>query len=1139
MKKVPRRKLTRHQTLSILMATVNGFNSLVPLAPPIAAALAELPLPRRITVDETWGAKWNRGGQILDRLLFTTCYATSSTIATTVDVTGPTDNDTVIADGVMNVNSGGSATYTFVRDTGVMNVNAGGRAENTYMNDGGGRQNVLSGGTATSVIFSNGAEQVVSGGTVISATIGWDGTQTVSGGTVTGATVENGGTQIVSGGTVIEVRVDDGGTQTVSGGAVTSTWLYFGTQNVSGGTAAATRVDLGTQNVYGGTVTATTVAGGTMNGVSVGSQTVYGGTVTLTTVSYGTQNVSGGTVTSTTLDGGTQNVYGGAVAATTVGWAAVQNVMNGTVSETTINYYGSQTVSGGTVTATTVNAGGYQTVSGGTVSSTTVNAGGYQTVSGGTVSSTTVSGGYQTVSGGTVTATTVSGGSQTVYGGTVTATTFSDGGSQTVYGGTVSGTTFNGGGQLVYGGTVSGTTFNDNGNQTVSGGTVTATTIGSGGSQTVYGGTVTATTLAGYQFVNGGTVTATTVGSGGCQDVYGGTVTATTVGSGGTLSLQAGTSATGATLSAGYVLRADTGVTLEAGSVTIANGTATNVTLNRGGRLTVSAGQRSSSTTIHSGGTQTVRGVASGTAISGGVELVSNGGTATSTVVYSGGTQTVLRSGGALSASVSSGGLQNVSSGGTATDTTVNAGGVMNIGNGAVINGTTTLTGGTAAFTGSGSYAIASLAATGGSLVQLAYNNTVGRRLTINSLSGSASFAINTDLAAGTADTIIISGGTSQNTLQVIYDPAYLTGQSVTGSATFATVSGGGATFKALATESGAYRYTPTITSATSGTTTTWAISELAVGGGSGVSASETVHTAADVVAGNMVAWRTENNNLTKRLGELRQASGEAGVWLRTYRGAEEIANGGDRTTKGQYTAVQGGYDNKISRADGTVYAGCAVGYLEGSDTYSRGSGNTSSLSLGAYSSWLGNKGHFLDVIAKVGRLRNNYTSYLNDGANTKVSGDYANWGTSLSAEYGYRRQLANNWYLEPQAELTYSRVNGVAYTASDGTSLRNAAVNSFVGRLGLAIGRHAGSAHYYGKVSLAREFSAKASIAAASGLSPVDMRQDLRENWLEFALGLTAKLDKRLDGYLEITHTTGDKAKTPWQVNAGTRWNF
>jgi outer membrane autotransporter protein len=287
------------------------------------------------------------------------------------------------------------------------------------------------------------------------------------------------------------------------------------------------------------------------------------------------------------------------------------------------------------------------------------------------------------------------------------------------------------------------------------------------------------------------------------------------------------------------------------------------------------------------------------------------------------------------------------------------------------------------------------------------------------------------------------------------------------------------------------------------------------------------------------MGWRTENNNLAKRMGELRNAGGEAGMWLRSYRGRQEATVGG-RATNQQYTALQGGWDKKTAGADGTLFTGWTIGYLEGNSTYSRGTGDASSFSAGVYRSWLGSKGHYTDIIAKVGRVSNSYTNYLNDAGNTRVDGSFRSWGASLSAEYGYRRQLAGGWYFEPQAEVNYSRLNGAGYTTSDGTSIRNDAVNSLVGRLGLAVGRDTGKVHYYGKVSLAREFAAKAGITAASGgLAPVGTRHDLKESWLEFALGLSGKLGQRTDGYLEVTRTTGDKAKTPWQVNVGARWSF
>lgn len=831
-----------------------------------------------------------------------------------------------------------------------------------------------------------------------------------------------------------------------------------------------------------------------------------------TAYAYTTSVGSGGSASGETVDGYAQTVYdGGTVASTTVTGAGTQIVSGGTVNSTIIISGGSQDINGGTVTGTTIASGGTQTLHPGTsVTSTTVQSGGTLDLWGwgGSATATTLSAGYVlradtsntltttdgsvTISGGTASRVTLNSGGmlEVVFpGDKAISTTVNEGGSMYVDDGNVISTTVNGGSLNVYGGNVTSTMMNG-GTMTVTyfgSGSVNATILNSGGSQLVNSGEVSATTVnsGGVQNVNGGTVIGTTVNSGGSQYVYGGTANETT---------------------------------LRGGEQFVFNGTAVSTTIS-GGRQIVSGG------------------VASGTVInSGGLQGITSGGSATSTSVNAGGGQMVLSGGTAVSTIVNNSGEQAVGSGGTALGTIVQAGGLMNIDSGAQISGTTTLNGGTIALIGnSGSYAINYLVASSGN-VRLAYSNTVGRNLTLNNLSGSANFIINTDLAAGAADTIIVSGGTSTNTLQVAYDPAYLTGQSITGSATFATVSGGSARFTAAASEYGAYSYTPTITSSTSGTTTTWTITQLAAASG----ASETVYTSTDTIAANLLLWRTENNNLAKRMGDLRTAGGEAGVWVRTYRGAQEIANSGSRATKQQYTALQGGYDRKISRNDSSLFTGYAIGYLEGSNTYNRGNGEASSFTAGVYGSWLGNKGHFLDVIAKVGKLRNSYTNHLNNPTNTKVDGSYSNWGTSLSAEYGYHKQLKQNWYLEPQAELTYSRINGASYSASDGTRLRNDAANSFTGRLGVALGRETGQTHYYGKVSLVREFSANAAVSAANGsLAPVTYRQNMKDTWLEFALGLTTKLDKRADGYLEITRTTGDKAKTPWQVNLGARWSL
>lgn len=54
-------------------------------------------------------------------------------------------------------------------------------------------------------------------------------------------------------------------------------------------------------------------------------------------------------------------------------------------------------------------------------------------------------------------------------------------------------------------------------------------------------------------------------------------------------------------------------------------------------------------------------------------------------------------------------------------------------------------------------------------------------------------------------------------------------------------------------------------------------------------------------------AWRAENNDLLRRMGDLRNSNDEAGAWVRMYGGKNEVVQG--QQSDLSYKAVQGGYD--------------------------------------------------------------------------------------------------------------------------------------------------------------------------------------------------------------------------------------
>ena len=155
---------------------------------------------------------------------------------------------------------------------------------------------------------------------------------------------------------------------------------------------------------------------------------------------------------------------------------------------------------------------------------------------------------------------------------------------------------------------------------------------------------------------------------------------------------------------------------------------------------------------------------------------------------------------------------------------------------------------------------------------------------------------------------------------------------------------------------------------------------------------TKTMDAMKNLAATAIVAWRQEDSTLSQRLGELRESDGGQGIWVRMSRGEFEY----DGEYKNQYNFFQMGYD----WAAGNWHYGAAVSHNDGQTTYTHGDGENRSTSLSLYGTWLGDKGHYADIVLKQGRLSNDFDIYTEAG---HTSGDYDAWGTSLSGEYGMK----------------------------------------------------------------------------------------------------------------------------------------
>lgn len=285
-----------------------------------------------------------------------------------------------------------------------------------------------------------------------------------------------------------------------------------------------------------------------------------------------------------------------------------------------------------------------------------------------------------------------------------------------------------------------------------------------------------------------------------------------------------------------------------------------------------------------------------------------------------------------------------------------------------------------------------------------------------------------------------------------------------------------------------------------------------------------------DIMNISLMTWRQENNDMNKRLGELRDSKGEHGAWARMARGESKYGSHG---VKNQYNYYQVGYDEKLStNPNWTV--GVALTRTEGNSTFAAGTGENKHTGLAIYGSYLSDSGSFVDLIAKYARLDNEFKTV---GAGVGDA-DYKENAYSLSAEYGKRFTGDNGFWIEPQVELTYGTVGSVDYLTNKGYSVHKDSTDSLVGRLGFALGKNIKQGNVYVRASYLYDFDGESTVTM-SGAGTASFKQDLGGGWWEVGVGTNLNLSEATHLYFDVEKTYGGNVATPWQWNAGVRWSF
>ena len=325
------------------------------------------------------------------------------------------------------------------------------------------------------------------------------------------------------------------------------------------------------------------------------------------------------------------------------------------------------------------------------------------------------------------------------------------------------------------------------------------------------------------------------------------------------------------------------------------------------------------------------------------------------------------------------------------------------------------------------------------------------------------------------------------------------------------------------------YDYIIGLTHETTGDTTDWYF-------GSVGNVESNVVPAATVQNRTLFDMATNVDTLNKRLGEARYADGEdSGMWARlTYRHL------GRDSYDGHSNRFELGYDTVKPSDASTIRQGLSFNYLKSQTSFDTGNGKYKGYTGSFYRTWFGQKGHYLDIVGRLGRLNGEGTARLVNGDESKSS--FGTWYQQASVEWGRKKGLDNQWYIEPQSQLQYTHINGTNFRTSDGIHQDFDSSHSLIGRLGFRLGKDLdANTSWYFKADILHEFAGNRTFDLTSfdGLERIRYDKTNHDTWYDVGAGITAELSHDRSLWFELERTFNGSYGKDWELNAGMTWRF
>ena len=279
-----------------------------------------------------------------------------------------------------------------------------------------------------------------------------------------------------------------------------------------------------------------------------------------------------------------------------------------------------------------------------------------------------------------------------------------------------------------------------------------------------------------------------------------------------------------------------------------------------------------------------------------------------------------------------------------------------------------------------------------------------------------------------------------------------------------------------------------------------------------------------------------------ERQGEARhEERGTNGLWAR-YRYSDI---GRKHAFDMDKNMIQVGYNKEVSTADSHKIVSLAFDYTRAdTDLFGvSGSGSSDRYGLNLYYTVLGESGSYADFNAKIGRLGSDYN--LRNDSGQKIGGSLWQTFYGVSAELGWKFELNDFLFIEPQTQLQVIRIEGTRFETESGIKAQIADTNSIIGRVGFRAGssfsfgsaERISTAYIYGDVL--REFKGDHVFAARGHSTSVDFSYADKETWYDAGIGANLSLSSNTDLWLNAKYIFGGYFESSRQINAGVRFSF